>query len=60
MTYRQLSQDNNDMAKVAISKQLLTQLLIQGHIHGEQCLCLNRTAKNTMWQALLSSIEQNG
>ncbi|WP_448548315.1 hypothetical protein [Thalassotalea fusca] len=46
--------ENND-AQVAIPQQLLAQLITKGLLHGDECRCLNATAKQVLWQALLAS-----
>lgn len=55
MSYYANQYAENDLAKVAIPKSLLAQLVANGLLHGNECLCLNHTAKHVIWQALLNN-----
>ena len=46
---------DHDLAKVAIPQCLLEKLINMGAIHGNECRCLNSTAKNVIWQTLLKN-----
>ena len=41
-------------AQVAIPPQLLAKLIRLGVLHGDECRCLNATAKQVLWQSLLN------
>lgn len=49
----------NSKVQVELSSQVLKQLLKSGLLHGEDCKCLNATAKQVIWQALLSTSTDN-
>ena len=42
-------------AQVALPQHLLAKLISQGILHGDECRCLNATAKQVLWQSLLNS-----
>jgi len=41
--------------QVELSSHVLKQLLKSGLLHGEDCKCLNASAKQVIWQALLAT-----
>jgi len=41
--------------QVELSSNILTQLLKSGFLHGGDCKCLNASAKQVLWQALLAT-----
>jgi hypothetical protein len=45
--------------QVEISSHLLIQLLKSGLLHAEECKCLNASAKQVIWQALLTTSTDN-
>lgn len=45
--------------QVELSSNILKQLLKSGLLHGEDCKCLNASAKQVIWQALLTSSADN-
>lgn len=45
--------------QVELSSHVLKQLLKSGLLHGEDCKCLNATAKQVIWQALLATSTDN-
>ncbi|GHF85707.1 hypothetical protein [Thalassotalea marina] len=53
-----LSITEKEQAQVAISGQLLAQLISQGLVHCSDLKCLNSAAKSIMWQSLLNSSVQ--
>ncbi len=48
-------QHHDNLAQVGISKTLLSQLLSMGLLHCDDCRCLNRVAKDVIWQTLLNN-----
>ncbi|MEW6992162.1 hypothetical protein AADZ91_15945 [Colwelliaceae bacterium 6441] len=46
---------DKNLAQVAIPKNLLEKLIAMGALHGDECRCLNRIAKNVIWQTLLNN-----
>lgn len=54
---------NTDVAaskvQVELSSHILRQLLKSGLLHGEDCKCLNASAKQVIWQALLATSTDN-
>jgi len=54
------SDSSNTKVQVELSSNTLKQLLKSGLLHGNDCKCLNATAKQVLWQALLAtSTEDN-
>lgn len=45
--------------QVELSSHVLKQLLKSGLLHGEDCKCLNTSAKQIIWQALLATSTDN-
>lgn len=45
--------------QVELSSHVLKQLLKSGLLHGEDCKCLNATAKQVIWRALLATSTDN-
>jgi len=45
--------------QVELSGQVLQQLLKSGLLHAEDCKCLNASAKQVIWQALLTTSIQH-
>lgn len=45
--------------QVELSSHVLKQLLKSGLLHGEDYKCLNATAKQLIWQALLATSTDN-
>lgn len=45
--------------QVELSGHVLQQLLKSGLLHGEDCKCLNASAKQVIWQALLATSTEN-
>ncbi len=45
--------------QVELSSHILRQLLKSGLLHGEDCKCLNASAKQVIWQALLATSTDN-
>ena len=41
--------------QIELPSNILTQLLKSGLLHGGDCRCLNASAKQVLWQALLVS-----
>lgn len=41
--------------QVELSSNILKQLLKSGLLHGGDCKCLNASAKQVLWQVLLST-----
>ena len=41
--------------QIELPSSILTQLLKSGVLHGGDCRCLNASAKQVLWQALLVS-----
>lgn len=54
---------NNETAaskvQVELSSHVLKQLLKSGLLHGEDCKCLNASAKQVIWQVLLATSTDN-
>ena len=46
-------------AQVELSSHVLKQLLKSGLLHGEDCRCLNASAKHVIWHALLATSTEN-
>ena len=46
---------NTNKVQVELSSNILTQLLKSGFLHGGDCKCLNASAKQVLWQALLAT-----
>lgn len=46
---------SNSKVQVELSCHVLQQLLKSGLLHGEDCKCLNASAKQVIWQALLTT-----
>lgn len=46
---------NNTKVQVELSSNILKQLLKSGLLHGGDCKCLNASAKQILWQALLAT-----
>tara|TARA_R110001583_G_scaffold129277_5_gene280949 strand:- start:1037 stop:1249 length:213 start_codon:yes stop_codon:yes gene_type:complete len=46
---------NNTKVQVELSSNILKQLLKSGLLHGRDCKCLNASAKQILWQALLAT-----
>ena len=40
--------------QVELSSNILEQLLKSGLLHGDDCKCLNASAKQVLWQVLLA------
>jgi len=56
MATKILSSDiNTTKVQVELSGNILKQLLKSGLLHGGDCKCLNASAKQVLWQALLAT-----
>jgi len=47
--------NSNTKVQVELSSNILKQLLKSGLLHGNDCKCLNASAKQVLWQALLTT-----
>ncbi|MDG1751377.1 MAG: hypothetical protein P8I03_06925 [Thalassotalea sp.] len=46
---------DQNLAQVALPKNVLEKLISLGIIHGDECRCLNKVAKKVIWQTLLDN-----
>lgn len=53
------SETTTNKVQVELSSHILKQLLKSGLLHGEDCKCLNASAKQVIWQALLATSTDN-
>ena len=61
MTTKIINSDiNTNKVQVELSSKTLKQLLKSGLLHGGDCKCLNASAKQVLWQALLASSTDDG
>ncbi len=49
------SAKTNIKVQVEFSSNILKELLKSGLLHGDDCKCLNASAKQVLWQALLTA-----
>ncbi len=49
------SDNSTNKVQVELSSNILKQLLRSGLLHGGDCKCLNASAKQVLWQALLAT-----
>tara|TARA_B110000881_G_C18538573_1_gene497161 strand:+ start:759 stop:968 length:210 start_codon:yes stop_codon:yes gene_type:complete len=43
----------NNTARIELPAKLLEQLILSGLISGNQCICLNESARKSMWKSIL-------
>ena len=53
------SESSANKVQVELSSKILKQLLRSGLLHGGDCKCLNASAKQVLWQALLATSIDN-
>ncbi|GAA6206075.1 MULTISPECIES: hypothetical protein [Thalassotalea] len=46
---------DQNLAQVALPTNVLEKLISLGIVHGDQCRCLNKVAKQVIWQTLLNN-----
>lgn len=46
---------DQNLAQVALPKDVLERLITMGIVHGDECRCLNKVAKKVIWQTLLNN-----
>jgi hypothetical protein len=49
------TETTGNKVQVELSSHVLKQLLKSGLLHGEDCKCLNASAKKVIWQTLLAT-----
>jgi len=59
MTPALSTETTSTKVQVELSSHVLKQLLKSGVLHGADCKCLNASAKQVIWQALLATITDN-
>lgn len=52
-------ESKDSTVQVELSSSTLRQLLKSGLLHGGDCKCLNASAKQVLWQALLATSTEN-